>query len=148
MAGGDLTFNLGDDFSFSLDVKDLLNNSLNGDGNDVGFSLVQANHLADQDYASGISMENSGATNTLNAYGGTANGAEGIDASGECWTPAANINVGDDMTGSSTANASAIVANSGFHLELVQGANMLSNTLDSTISGGDLHHSGEDTASS
>jgi len=52
------------------------------------------------------------------------------------------------MTGSSTANASAIVANSGFHLELVQGANMLSNTLDSTISGGDLHHSGEDTASS
>ncbi|MBB3593073.1 hypothetical protein FHX08_003417 [Rhizobium sp. BK529] len=34
----------------------------------------------------------------------------------------------DAGTGPSTAGASAILASSGFHLELVQGANMLSNT--------------------
>ncbi len=130
IAGGDLTFNLGDDFSFTLDVDNILNSSLNGDGNDTGFSLVQANHLADQDQAYDIKMQNGGAENHLSANAGDAYGAEGMDGKG--W----DLKAGDDVTNASTADASAILANSGFHLELVQGANMLSNAVDVTITGG------------
>ncbi len=140
IAGGDLTLNLGDDFSFTLDVDNILNDSLNGDGNGTGFSLVQANHLADQDQAWDIKMENGGAENHLSANAGDAFGAEGIDGKG--W----DLNADDDAAGTSTADASAILANSGFHLELVQGANMLSNTVDATITGGNSNVSdvGED----
>ena len=140
IAGGDLTFNLGDDFSFTLDVDNILNGSLNGDGNDTGFSMVQANHLADQDEAYDIKMQNGGAENHLSANAGDAYGAEGIDGKG--W----DLKAGDDAAGTSTADASAILANSGFHLELVQGANMLSNAVDVTITGGNSHVSdvGED----
>ncbi|NKL38223.1 fibrinogen-binding protein [Rhizobium leguminosarum bv. viciae] len=143
VAGHDLTFNLGDDFSFTLDVDSILNNSLTGEGNDSGFSAVQANHLADQDSAWNIKMENEGAQNHLNANGGTANSAEGLDMDGKGW----DLKAGDDATGSSAADASAILANSGFHLELVQGANLLSNTVDSSVIGGNSHASdvGEDT---
>ncbi|MDH7802035.1 MULTISPECIES: fibrinogen-binding protein [unclassified Rhizobium] len=140
IAGGDLTFNLGDDFSFTLDVDNILNGSLNGEGNDSAFSLVQANHLADQDSAYNVQMNNGGAENHLSANAGDAFGAEGMDGKG--W----DLKAGDDAAGTSTADASAILANSGFHLELVQGANMLSNAVDATITGGNSHVSdvGED----
>ncbi|MGO7836973.1 fibrinogen-binding protein [Rhizobium johnstonii] len=144
VAGHDLTFNLGDDFSFTLDVDSILNNSLTGAGNDSGFSAVQANHLADQDSAWNTKMENEGAQNHLNANGGTANSAEGMEMDGKSW----DLKAGDDANGASTADASAILANSGFHLELVQGANLLSNTVDSSVIGGNSHTSdvGEDTS--
>ncbi|MBB4293306.1 hypothetical protein GGE16_005393 [Rhizobium leguminosarum] len=144
VAGHDLTFNLGDDFSFTLDVDNILNNSLSGAGNDSGFSAVQANHLADQDSAWNIKMENEGAQNHLNANAGTADSAEGMEMDGRGW----DLKAGDDATGSSAADASAILANSGFHLELVQGANLLSNTVDSSVIGGNSHVSdvGEDTS--
>lgn len=132
IAGRDLTFNLGDDFSFTLDVDSILNGSLNGEGNDTGFSVIQANHLADQDTAYDIKMNNDNADNNLKADGGSAWGAEGVDMDGKGW----DLSAGDDVSGTSTANASAILANSGFHMELVQGANMLSNAVDSTIAGG------------
>ncbi|MBY4588644.1 MULTISPECIES: fibrinogen-binding protein [Rhizobium] len=143
VAGHDLTFNLGDDFSFTLDVDSILNDSLSGAGNDSGFSAVQANHLADQDSAWNIKMENEGAQNHLNANAGTADSAEGMEMDGRGW----DLKAGDDATGSSAADASAILANSGFHLELVQGANLLSNTVDSSVIGGNSHVSdvGEDT---
>ncbi|NEJ74614.1 fibrinogen-binding protein [Rhizobium phaseoli] len=144
VAGHDLTFNLGDDFSFTLDVDSILNNSLSGEGNDSGFSAVQANHLADQDNAWNIKMDNGGAENHLNATAGTADSAEGMEMDGRGW----DLKAGDDATGTSTADASAILANSGFHLELVQGANLLSNTVDSSVIGGNSHVSdvGEDTS--
>jgi len=143
IAGGDLTFNLGDDFSFTLDVDDILNDSLNGGGG-TGFSAVQANHLADQDSAWEIRMENGGAQNHLNANAGNANGAEGMELDGKTW----DLKADDDVTGTSTADASAILANSGFHFEFVQGANMLSNAIDSSVIGGNSHVTdvGEDTA--
>lgn len=143
IAGGDLTFNLGDDFSFTLDVDNILNGSLNGEGNESGFSAVQANHLADQDAAWEVRMENSGAENHLSANAGEAHGAIGMDMDGKGW----DLKTGDDATGTSTADASAILANSGFHFEFVQGANMLSNAIDSSVIGGDSHTSnvGEDT---
>ncbi|MCW1413206.1 fibrinogen-binding protein [Rhizobium sp. 1AS11] len=144
VAGHDLTFNLGDDFSFTLDVDNILNNSLTGAGNDSGFSAVQANHLADQDSAWNTKMDNAGAQNHLNANGGTADSAEGMEMDGKGW----DLKAGDDAAGSSAADASAILANSGFHLELVQGANLLSNTVDSSVIGGNSHASdvGEDTS--
>ncbi len=144
VAGHDLTFNIGDDFSFTLDVDSILNDSLNGQGNDTGFSIVQANHLADQDQAWNVRMDNEGAENHLKADAGTAHGADGIDMDGRGW----DMKAGDDVAGTSTADASAILANSGFHLELVQGANMLSNAVDSSVIGGNSHASdvGEDTS--
>ncbi|NML76730.1 fibrinogen-binding protein [Rhizobium sp. S-51] len=135
VAGGDLTFDIGDDFSFSLDVDNILNNSLNGAGNSAGFSAVQANHLADQDTAWEVRMENGGAQNHLNATGGGANSDEGMDLDGKGW----DLRSGDDVAGASTADASAILANSGFHFEFVQGANLLSNTIDSSVIGGNSH---------
>lgn len=135
IAGGDLTFDIGDDFSFTLNVDSILNNSLNGEGNDSGFSAVQANHLADQDFAWQIRMDNAGANNYLSANAGTANGSEGIDMDGKGW----DLKSGSDVAGTSTADASAILANSGFHLELVQGANLLTNSISSSVVGGDLH---------
>jgi hypothetical protein len=79
----------------------------------------------------------------LNANAGTADSAEGMEMDGRGW----DLKAGDDATGSSAADASAILANSGFHLELVQGANLLSNTVDSSVIGGNSHVSdvGEDT---
>lgn len=144
IAGGDLTFNLGDDFSFTLDVDNVLNGSLNGGSHNTGFSLVQANHLADQDSAWDIKMNNGGAENHLKADAGTAYGSEGVDMDGKGW----DLKAGDDVAGTSTADASAILANSGFHMELVQGANMLSNAVDVNITGGDSHISsvGDDTS--
>ncbi len=141
VAGGDLTFNLGDDFSFNLDV----NNLLGGDIGGAGFSAVQANHLVDQDVAYNLTMDNGYANNQLSANGGSAWGDEGVSG-GHSWSASDLPTAGDDLTGTSTADASAILANSGFHMELVQGANMLSNSVDSTIAGNDVSHVGEDTS--
>ncbi|MGO7778454.1 fibrinogen-binding protein, partial [Rhizobium johnstonii] len=63
---------------------------------------------------------------------------------GKSW----DLKAGDDANCAITADASAILANSGFHLELVHGANLLSNTVDSSVIGGNSHTSdvGEDTS--
>ncbi|MNE46393.1 hypothetical protein D3C80_1407290 [compost metagenome] len=105
---------------------------------------MQANHLADQDSAWDVKMNNGGAENHLTADGGKAYGSEGIDMDGKGW----DLKAGDDVAGTSTADASAILANSGFHMELVQGANMLSNAVDVSIIGGSSSISdvGEDTS--
>jgi hypothetical protein len=89
-------------------------------------------------------MENGGAQNHLSANAGTAHGADGMDMDSKGW----DLKAGDDVTGTSTADASAILANTGFHMELVQGANMLSNAVDSSVIGGNSHVSdvGEDTS--
>lgn len=135
VAGGDLTFNLGDDFSFNLNVDGVLNDALGGGG--TGFSLVQANNLADQDQAYDFKMQNEDASIDLRADGGHS-GADGLDLD-----PTFNWNgvpsVGHDMTGTASADSSAIIANSGFHQEVVQGANLLTNSSDVTVIGGDHH---------
>jgi hypothetical protein len=146
IAGRDLTFDIGDDFSFTLDVDRILNDSLNGAGNDSGFSAIQANHLADQDVAYDLRMNNEDADNNLKADGGTAFGDEGMNMDGKGW----DLGAGDDVSGASTADASAILANSGFHFELVQGANLLTNSIDSSVVGADHYvtNVGEDTSGS
>ncbi|PZM10804.1 fibrinogen-binding protein [Rhizobium tubonense] len=139
IAGGDLAFNLGDDYSFNLNLDNILNNSLNGDGNHTGFSLVQANNLADQDTAYNVSMNNAHAHNDLSSEGGDAHSDAGIGFDSKLsWDPSTPV-AGHDLTGTSTADSSSILANSGYHQELVQGANMVSNTSDIAITGGDHH---------
>jgi hypothetical protein len=147
IAGGDLNFHLGDDFSFNLNLDNVLNNALNGEGNDTGFTLAQANNLADQDQAYSISMDNSGAHNNLHSSGGDPTGGVGVgyDVSHEHHAGAgdATNTAGHDQ--SSSVDASSILANSGFHQEIVQGANLVSNAADISITGGNDHH---DTTSS
>jgi hypothetical protein len=137
VAGNDVNFNLGDNFSFTLDIDNILNGAFN---NGNAFSAIQANHLADQDTSWGMKMDASNADNKLSVDGGNAHGADGMDLSHHGgWTGGA----GDDVNGSSVADASAILANSGIHMELVQGANMLSNTFDAI--GHDSHTTGQDS---
>lgn len=146
IAGGDLAFNIGDDFSFNLNVDHILNNSLEGAGNDTGFSVVQANNLADQDQAYDIKMNNANATNDLRANGGDSDGGDGLNFDTKSdW----DLKAGDGINGSTTSDASAILANSGFHQEIVQGANLVSNTVDSSVIGGNSHTTdvGHDTDS-
>jgi hypothetical protein len=139
IAGGDLAFNLGDDYSFNLNLDNVLNNSLNGDGNHTGFSLVQANNLADQDTAYNVNMNNAHAHNDLSSTGGDPHSDAGIGFDSKLsWDPSTPI-AGHDITGTSTADGSSILANSGYHQELVQGANMVSNASDIAITGGDHH---------
>lgn len=137
IAGGDVNFNLGDNFSFTLDVDNILNGSLGG-GN--AFNAIQANHLADQDSVWSMKMDAAHASNSVSTAGNSATGAEGIDLGHHGgWTGGA----GDDVNGSSVADASSILANSGIHMELVQGANMLSNTFDAI--GHDSNTVGQDS---
>ncbi|MGF6173548.1 fibrinogen-binding protein [Ensifer sp. 4252] len=146
IAGGDLTFNIGDDFSFNLNVDHILNNSLEGAGNDTGFSVVQANNLADQDAAYDFRMNNSDANNDLRADGGHSDGGDGLNFDTKSdW----DLEAGDGINGSTTSDASAILANSGFHQEIVQGANLVSNAVDSSVIGGNSHTTdvGHDTDS-
>ena len=144
VAGGDIAFDIGDDFSFSLNVDNILNNSLNGEGNDSAFNAIQANHLSDQDTAYNITMDNQYLDNHLKADGGSAD-AGGMDIDGKGW----DLKAGDDVSSAASANASAIVANSGVHLELVQGANLLTNSFEGSSVGHDSHVSsvGDDTGS-
>lgn len=131
IAGEDLSYDIGDDFSFNLDVSDVLN----GGAGDAGFNIVQANNLADQDVSYGMKMMNEGAENHLSANGGWAYGDDGLNIDANCgddW----DLGAGDDLSATSTADASAILANSGFHQELIQGANIVSNAVDITVTGG------------
>jgi hypothetical protein len=63
-------------------------------------------------------------------------GAGGAGGAGGMW----GSNNGDDgyVTGSSQASASALVDTSAFNQQIVMGANVLGNTVDMTVVGGDL----------
>lgn len=140
VAGRDLTFNIGDDYSFALNIDGILKESLGGADSDGIFSAVQANHLVDQDIAYNVTMNNQEAQNDLRADAGSAYGDPGLKG----W----DLGAGDDVSGSSVADASAILANSGYHLQLVQGANLLTNQIDSSFVGGDHYvtNVGEDSS--
>lgn len=136
IAGGDLTFNLGDDFSFNLNVDNILNSSLGGAGNNTGFSVVQANNLADQDSAYDFKMNNADANNDLRADGGHSDGGDGLSFDTKSdW----DLRSGEGIHGTTTSDSSAILANSGFHQEIVQGANLVSNAVDVSVIGGNSH---------
>ncbi len=120
-AGGDFAFSLGDGFSFSLDVDNVLGNGASI--YEAGFSLAQANSLADQDRAYDVSKSG-------NADPGAGSGEPGADG----LAPDGWDLKGEDASHPSTETPPGPV-NPDFHHEIVQGANLLSNADVSTIVG-------------
>ncbi|THK35426.1 hypothetical protein EHS39_24755 [Ensifer sp. MPMI2T] len=132
----DVTFNLGDDLSSSLNLDRFLEHSLSAVGNDTGFTIVQANSLADQDHAFSVKMDNANPDNASNADGGHAESGAGIHfGASSDW----DLRVSHELDAGAKADASATRASGEFHQEIVQGANLLSNTVDVNVVGGDLH---------
>ncbi|MCA1405886.1 hypothetical protein I6F26_19775 [Ensifer sp. IC3342] len=132
----DVTFNFGDDLSFSLSLDRILDHSVGAVGNDTGFTIVQANSLADQDHAYSVKMNNANADNASNAVGGHTESGDGMHfGTSSDW----DLKVGHELDAGAKADASATLANGALHQEIVQGANLLSNAVDVNVVGGDLH---------
>ncbi|WFU47152.1 hypothetical protein [Sinorhizobium terangae] len=132
----DVTFNLGEDLSFGLNLDRILEHSLNAVGNDTGFTIVQANSLADQDHAYSVKMNNANPDNAPHTDGGHAESSDGMHfGTSSDW----DLKVGHELDASAKADASATLASGEFHQEIVQGANLLSNAVDVNVVGGDLH---------
>ncbi|MCA1441289.1 hypothetical protein I6F07_13910 [Ensifer sp. IC4062] len=140
----DVTFNLGDDLSFSLHLDSILEHSLSAVANDAAFTIVQANSLADQDHAYSVKMDNANPDNAPNADGGPAeSGASMHFGASSDW----DLRVSHELDAGAKADASATLASGEFHQEIVQGANLLSNAVDVNVVGGDLQvtSSGQDS---
>lgn len=120
MAGGDFAFTLGDGFSITFNLDHILSKAHGV--YDTGFSIVQANSLADQDRAYDIRMHNQGEANA-DAPGETA--TAGLDVA-DGW----DLKVDEDPAAGSLADASTGLADAAFHHEIVQGANLLSHAVD------------------
>ncbi|WEX77126.1 hypothetical protein PYH37_005500 [Sinorhizobium numidicum] len=127
--GGDLAFNLPDDFSLTLSVDHLLTSASADSGDGTGFSVEQANSLADQEQVHDARVNSDGGTHP-DATGGDADGCNNLN-SDTAWDLK-----GDEDAGSSI-DPSTLLASSGFHHEIVQGANLLSKVVDASVVGGD-----------
>lgn len=186
---GSIDYSPGDDIS----VEDILNEALNGGGNDTGVVLNNTNQLEDNDSAQNTTAtNNAGFNQTLNARGGDSTTDDGISAGGSSgsgsisaemsafgahasnWFGQAgfhgmsldlegNLEIDDLGSGSvsviadddalvqglNAAEASASNDTSAFTNTLVQGENILNNSVDMTIVGGNMDSltTGEDLGS-
>ncbi|GAB2188179.1 hypothetical protein [Roseibium sp. LAB1] len=186
---GSIDYSPGDDIT----VEDILNEALNGGGNDTGVVLNNSNQLEDNDQAEGTTATNEASFNqTLNARGGDAVTDDGISAGGSSgsgsidaemnafgghvgnWFGHAGFHgmsvdlegnleiddlgsgsvsvIADDdalVQGMNAAEASASNDASAFTNTLVQGENILNNSVDMTIVGGNMDSlmTGEDLGS-
>ncbi|EAV42561.1 fibrinogen binding protein [Stappia aggregata IAM 12614] len=134
IAKGDINFDPGDD----INVEDVLNDALNGAGNDTGFVLNNSNMLEDNDQATDTYVANQASfAQNLTATGGSAVADDGLAFGGSSMT----VDALDDATVIGEVMAAANAANSteAFVNELVQGANILNNSVDTSIVGGDLY---------
>ncbi|TYC75489.1 hypothetical protein FMN63_06470 [Stappia sp. BW2] len=134
IAKGNIDFDPGDD----INVEDVLNDALNGAGNDTGFVLNNSNMLEDNDQANDTYVANNAAfTQKLSATGGSSVADDGLAFGGSSMT----VDALDDATviGEVMAAANAANATEAFVNELVQGANILNNSVDTSIVGGDLY---------
>ncbi|WP_305988463.1 hypothetical protein [Roseibium sp. MMSF_3544] len=143
VGAGDISYNPGDDVT----VEDLLNEALNGKGNDTGVVVTNTNQLEDNDVASDTYVDNDGWFHQdLKSHGGYSNADDGIAFGGNRLT----VDAGDDATviGDVLAASNASNMTDAFTNELVQGANILNNGVDMTIVGGSLYTDsvGEDDA--
>ncbi|MEP2760542.1 MAG: hypothetical protein ABJP66_15895 [Hyphomicrobiales bacterium] len=164
---GDIDYNPGDDIS----VEDILNDSLNGAGNDTGIVMNNSNQVSDSDWASGTSAANNHKfEQTAKADGGVASSDDGISSGGisgsagieiggsiDWWGAEAGLSAGleiDDLgessfkvhagddalvEGISSAEASAVNDTAAFTNTLIQGQNILNNSLDVTVVGGNMN---------
>lgn len=186
---GSIDYSPGDDIS----VEDILNEALNGAGNDTGVVLNNTNQLEDNDTAQNTTATNGANFNqTLNAKGGDSTTDDGISAGGSSGTGSidaemsafgghtanwfghsgfhgmsldldGNLEIDDLGSGSvkviadddalvqglNAAEASASNDATAFTNTLVQGENILNNSVDMTIVGGNMDNimTGEDLGS-
>ncbi|MEP1930686.1 MAG: hypothetical protein ABJJ37_05355 [Roseibium sp.] len=175
---GDIDYSPGDDIS----VEEILNESLNGAGNDTGIVMNNSNQVSDADYAAGTSAANNHNFNqTATATGGEAKADDGIASGGgesgglDGWHDFEavfgghghgvegeiyiegleggsggdlSVRAGDDalVEGLSSAEASAANDTAAFTNTLIQGQNILNNSLDVSVVGGNMtsHSTGDD----
>jgi hypothetical protein len=160
-AKGDISYDPGNE----LNLDDILDGALTGAGNDSGMALGQSNNLYDADTLSGASVSNTGPfTATGTVSGGGAETGDGIGASSggaaadSGWDHHGRGHHGDDdagiagdvgswgsgngddgyVAGSAAADAGAAMDVTAFNQSIVMGANVLGNSIDTTVVGGNM----------
>lgn len=159
---GDISFDPGNE----QNIDDILNESLTGAGNDTGTVNSQFNNLVDSDVLHNATVDGS-LSQTNTSSGGHATSDDGIDAGSEDgedmgWiysvrdgeghggghgdddaaTEAGNWGSGngDDgfVSGESLSSAASAIDTTAFNQSIVMGANVLGNTVDMSVVGGNM----------
>lgn len=169
MAKGDISYDPGNE----LNLEDVLNDALNGQGNDTGTVNAQSNNLVDNDYLENATVGGT-LTQTNTSTGGEASSDDGIDAGSEeadgFGFPYAKggghggghddddgfdsgnwgSGNGDDgfVSGESLSSAASSIDTTAFNQSIVMGANVLGNTVDMSVVGGNMSSTyvGDDSA--
>lgn len=148
-----------------VELQDILGCALTGQGNDVGQVWAQSNNLYDSDSLQSARVESHGGFGTVAAVtGGIAGTGDGIAEAGSEPAGGGGIEVpglgelglgggglsadlgalgsgnGDDgyVAGHAEAGAGASFELTAFNQSIVQGANVLGNTIDTTVVGGPM----------
>lgn len=122
----------------SFDAMTIISDALNGAGNDAAFSAHQINEMSDNDFLMKPQVVNNGHWGqSADAGGGEAYGIKTHDDVGN--------GSGDHQSLSAAANASATSGNEAFTQNIVMGANIQYNSVNSTIVGGDSDISSADS---
>ncbi|MEL6838364.1 MAG: hypothetical protein AAFP85_03680 [Pseudomonadota bacterium] len=159
MAKGDVNYDPGNE----LNLEDVLNDALTGAGNDVGTVNAQSNNLVDNDNIENASVDgNLQQTNT--STGGSASSDDGIEAGDDDGFDFPILRVeqedpdgemaedgfdtgnwgsgnGDDgfVSGESLSSAASSIDTTAFNQSIVMGANVLGNTVDMSVVGGNMN---------
>jgi hypothetical protein len=177
MAKGDVNYDPGNE----LNIKDILTDALNGEGNDTGTVNAQFNNLVDNDSLQNATVGGT-LTQTNTSTGGTASSDDGIDAGSEDGEGGFNFphlassrggdgpygGHGDDDGGMDAGNwgsgngddgyvdcqslssAASAIDTTAFNQSIVMGANVLGNTVDMSVVGGNMSSTyvGDDSSDS
>jgi hypothetical protein len=175
MAKGDVNYDPGNE----LNIKDILTDALNGAGNDTGTVNAQFNNLVDNDSLENATVGGT-LTQTNTSTGGTATSDDGIDAGSEdgeggMYFPHMDYarggqggDHGDDgggtdpgnwasgngddgyVSGQSLSSAASAIDTTAFNQSIVMGANVLGNTVDMSVVGGNMSSTyvGDDSSDS
>lgn len=168
MAQGDVSFDPGNE----MNLDEILDGALNGQGNDVGFVNAQSNNLIDSDVLHNATVGGNLNSSGSNATGGSASSGDGIGATAGAAEAASfggghgghgggghggghggpqeedasmagawGSDNGDDgyVTGEALSSASAEIDTTAFNQSIVMGANILGNTVDMSVVGGNMN---------
>ena len=162
---GDINFDPGNE----MNLEDMLTEALNGNGNDVGTINAQSNNLVDNDVLETATVDGT-LDNTGDSTGGTASSSDGIGVGGSSsaagdtaaksfWgedeaegsvTDDWGSDNGDDgfVSGESLSSAASTIDTTAFNQSIVMGANVLGNTVDMSVVGGNMNstYTGDDSA--
>ncbi len=171
MAKGDVNYDPGNE----LNLSKVLNDALTGAGNDTGTVNAQSNNLVDNDTLNNPTVGGN-LNQTNNSNGGNATSDDGIDAGSEeadgfnfPWIEGRGegghgghgdddgfdsgnwgSGNGDDgyVSGESLSSAASSIDTTAFNQSIVMGANVLGNTVDMSVVGGNMSSTyvGDDAA--